>query len=148
MGRRELNSFLRRMILLLRGVAARITGLPPCRTETMMFRRHALPLALFGALAAGQAAAQSCDTSIEVVNNSGVQVDELYFNPASNSNWGRDRLGDNVLTPGRKVSFRPGRGGAYDFRVVWSGGREAEIRRVDICEVSRIIVGRGSLLAE
>ncbi|MBL6079913.1 hypothetical protein JMJ56_17985 [Belnapia sp. T18] len=113
-----------------------------------MFRRYALSLALLGALAAGQASAQGCDTSIEVVNNSGAQVDELYFNPTSNSNWGRDRLGENVLTAGRKVSFRPGRGGNYDFRVVWNGGREAEIRSVDICQVSRIVVGRGSLLAE
>ncbi|SDD29148.1 hypothetical protein [Belnapia rosea] len=113
-----------------------------------MHRRLALTLVLFGAVAAGQAAAQSCDTSIEVVNKSGVQVDELYFNPTSNSNWGRDRLGENVLTPGRKASFRPGRGGNYDFRVVWSGGGEAEIRSVDICSVSRIVVGRGSLLAE
>jgi hypothetical protein len=113
-----------------------------------MFRRLALSLALFGALAAGQASAQGCDTSIEVVNNSGVQVDQLYFGPTSDSNWGRDRLGENVLIPGRKASFRPGRGGNYDFRVVWSGGREAEIRSVDICQVGRIVVGRGSLLAE
>jgi hypothetical protein len=118
-----------------------------------MFRRQALflaplALALLGTLAAGPALAQGCDTSIEVVNDSGAQVDELYFNPTSNGNWGRDRLGETVLTPGRKASFRPGRGGSYDFRVVWSGGREAEIRSVDICEVSRIVVGRGSLLAE
>ena len=63
------------------------------------------------------------------------------------------RVGALVRAAGRRPQrvasgFRPGRGGAYDFRVVWSGGREAEIRRVDICEVSRIIVGRGSLLAE
>src|SRR4051812_42752465 len=113
-----------------------------------MLRRLALSLPLLAALAASQASAQSCDTSIEVVNSSGVQIDELYFNPSSNSNWGRDRLGDNVLTVGRKASFRPGPGGAYDFRVVWSGGGEAEIRGVDICSVSRIVATRGRLAAE
>ncbi|MBL6456267.1 hypothetical protein JMJ55_13110 [Belnapia sp. T6] len=112
-----------------------------------MLRRLALSLALFGALAS-QASAQGCDTSIEVVNRSGVQIDELYFNPSSNSNWGRDRLGENVLTPGRTASFRPGRGGNYDFRVVWSGGGEAEIRGVDICAISRIIAMSGRLVAE
>lgn len=119
--------------------------------EIVMLRRLALSLPLLAALAAltaTQAAGQSCDTSIEVVNNSGVQIDELYFNPSSNSNWGRDRLGDNVLTAGRKASFRPGAGGAYDFRVVWSGGGEAEIRGVDICAVSRVVATRGRLLAE
>ena len=113
-----------------------------------MLRRLALSLPLLAALAASQAAGQSCDTSIEVINNSGVQIDELYFNPSSNSNWGRDRLGENVLMSGRKTSFRPGAGGAYDFKVVWSGGGEAEIRGVDICAVSRVVATRGRLLAE
>ena len=113
-----------------------------------MFRRTALSLTLLGAFAASQAAAQGCDTSIDVVNSSGVQIDELYFGPTSNSNWGRDRLGENVLTAGRTSSFRPGRGGAYDFKVVWSGGTEAEIRGVDICSVSRVVATRGRLRAE
>jgi hypothetical protein len=51
-----------------------------------MFRRCALAFALLGTLAAGQASAQGCNTSIEVVNSSDAQVDELYFNPTSNSN--------------------------------------------------------------
>ncbi|MDN3565053.1 hypothetical protein QWZ14_11845 [Paeniroseomonas aquatica] len=113
-----------------------------------MIRRFALSLALLGAFALTEAAAQGCDTSIDVVNNSGVQIDELYFNPTSNSNWGRDRLGQNVLTPGRSAGFRPGRGGTYDFKVVWSGGNEAEIRGVDICTISRVIAARGRLVAE
>jgi hypothetical protein len=125
------------------------TRLPPSpKSEKLMFRRAALSLALLGGFAASQASAQSCDTSIQVVNNSGSQVDELYFNPSSNSNWGADRLGQNVLASGRSANFRPNRGGNHDFRVVWSGGREAEIRGVDVCSVSRIIVGRGRLSAE
>jgi hypothetical protein len=113
-----------------------------------MFRRLVLSLTLVGAFAATQAAAQSCDTSIEVVNNSGRQIDELYFNPTRMSSWGRDRLGENVLTAGRKASFRPGTGGRYDFRVVWNGGNEAEIRNVDICSVGRITATRDGLVAE
>ena len=113
-----------------------------------MFRRLALSLALLGGFALTEASAQSCDTSIEVVNNSGVQIDELYFNPTRITNWGNDRLGQNVLPPGRKASFRPGVGGNYDFRIVWSGGSAAEIRGVDICSVSRIVATRGQLSAE
>ena len=113
-----------------------------------MLRRLVLSLTLVGGFAASQASAQSCDTSIEVVNRSNVQIDELYFNPTRLTNWGPDRLGDNVLASGRATSFRPGRGGDYDFRVVWSGGGEAEIRGVDICSISRITATRGRLVAE
>lgn len=113
-----------------------------------MFRRIALSLTLLGAFALTEASAQGCDTSIDVVNSSGVQIDELYFGPTSQSNWGRDRLGQNVLTAGRTIGFRPGRGGTYDFKVVWSGGNEAEIRGVDICSISRVIATRGRLRAE
>ena len=113
-----------------------------------MIRRSALSLCLLGAFALTEASAQGCDTSIDVVNNSGVQIEELYFNPASNSDWGRDRLGQTVLTAGRSIGFRPGRGGAYDFKVVWSGGTESEICGVDICSVSRVVATRGRLRAE
>ncbi|MDB5371843.1 MAG: hypothetical protein JWP04_485 [Belnapia sp.] len=113
-----------------------------------MFRRIALSLTLLGAFAATEALAQGCDTAIDVVNQSGVQIDELYFGPTSNSNWGRDRLGENVLTAGRTIGFRPGRGGNYDFKVVWSGGTEAEIRGVDICSISKVVATRGRLRAE
>lgn len=113
-----------------------------------MVRRLALSLTLLAAFAATEARAQGCDTSIDVVNQSGVQIDELYFNPSSNSSWGRDRLGENVLTSGRAIGFRPGRGGNYDFKVVWSGGNEAEIRGVDICTISKVVATRGRLRAE
>ena len=113
-----------------------------------MLRRFFLSLTLLGGFVAAQASAQSCDTTIQVANASGAQVEELYFNPASIDDWGRDRLGDNVLESGRAITCRPGRGGKYDFRVVWNGGREAEIRGVDICTISRVTVGRGRLSAD
>ncbi|MBU8537440.1 hypothetical protein [Falsiroseomonas tokyonensis] len=103
-----------------------------------MFRRLALAAVLLAA-AAAPAAAQ-CDTRFTLRNNSGSQVNEFYFGPSSNSNWGRDRLGENVLPNGRQVSFTPGgRGGAYDFKVVWASGETAELMRVNICEASEII---------
>jgi hypothetical protein len=113
-----------------------------------MIRRTLLSLTLLGGLAAGPALAQGCDTSIQVANTSGVQVDELYFNPSSNNNWGPDRLGENVLPSGRSRSYRPNVGGAFDFRIVWSGGRASEIRGVDICTISRINVTSRGLAAE
>lgn len=105
-------------------------------------------LAAVGTFAAGTAQAQSCDTSFQLENRSGATINEFYFNPARNPNWGNDRLGDGVLAAGRSRSWAPGRGGSYDFRVVWDSGKAAEIRNVDICSASSIVAVGGRLIAE
>lgn len=111
-----------------------------------MFRR-AIALALLGTLAAAPAFAQ-CDTRFVFRNSSNTTVNELYFGPSANSNWGRDRLGDGVLPSGRQISFNPGgSGGNYDFRVVWANGDTAELRRVNICQASEIIATNRGLEA-
>lgn len=103
-----------------------------------MFRRI-LAMGLLGAMVSGAAMAQ-CDTRFSVINQSDTTVNEIYFNPSSMSNWGRDRLGDNVLPAGRSITFNPGgSGGNYDFRIVWANGDTAELMRVNICSASEII---------
>jgi hypothetical protein len=109
----------------------------------MTFRRFLMGAAI-GALAttslAGAASAQSCDTSFVLMNTSRVVVQEFYFNPARNPEWGRDRLGDGVVNPGGQMAFRPtGNATRYDFRVVWSNGENAELRNVDICSTAQIV---------
>ena len=109
----------------------------------MTFRRFLMGAAI-GALAtaaqSGPAFAQSCDTSFVLLNTSRVVVQEFYFNPAANPNWGRDRLGDGVVTPGAQMAFRPtGNATRYDFRVVWANGEHAEMRNIDICSTSQIV---------
>jgi hypothetical protein len=111
-----------------------------------MVRRFLLPLALAAFMAARPAPA--CDTTVQVANASGLQVDQIYFSPSSQEEWGPDRLGAQVLPAGSSVVYRPERGGRFDFKVVWSGGREAEIRGVDVCAVRRIKVTRSGLSAE
>lgn len=103
----------------------------------MMFRRFILS-AFIVAASVGTASAQ-CDTRFTLRNNSGVQVNEFYFGPSSDQNWGRDRLGDGVLPNGRSISFQPRTTGNHDFRVVWANGERAELMRVNICEVSEIV---------
>ncbi|MGG5885856.1 hypothetical protein ACLF3G_01880 [Falsiroseomonas sp. HC035] len=115
-----------------------------------MFRRLALTAAVSTLLlgAAIAPASAQCDTRFTLRNDSGQQVNEFYFGPSSNSNWGRDRLGENVLPAGRSVSFTPGgRGGAYDFKVVWANGENAEVMRVNICEASEIVATRRGIEA-
>lgn len=82
-----------------------------------------------------------------MVNNSGATVERLYFSHSSLGSWGNDQLGQSVLPPGRQVSYRAANTGNYDFRVVWTNGRAAEIRGVNVCRASRITVTNGGLLA-
>lgn len=113
-----------------------------------MFRRTVLALALLSATISLPAIAQSCDTSFTVVNNSGRTIMEIYFSPASQDNWGADRLGTEVLVAGASKAFRPSPGGAYDFRMVFDGGAPVERRRVDICAVSTITVTASAITAQ
>jgi hypothetical protein len=45
------------------------------------------------------------------------------------------------------VNYRAANTGAYDFRVVWTNGRAAEIRQVNVCRASRITVTDRGLIA-
>jgi hypothetical protein len=96
---------------------------------------------------APQPMAPVCDTRFQVVNNSGLTVMQLFFSHASRSDWGVDQLGANVLPPGRAWNFTAANAGAYDFRVVYANGRAAELRRVDICRASQIVVTNSGLFA-
>lgn len=88
--------------------------------------------------AAAPAMAQ-CDTRFNVVNRSSVQVNAFCFGPSANSNWGRDRLGENVLPAGRP--------GAHDFRILWSSGETVELMRVDICTTTEITATQAGIEA-
>lgn len=92
--------------------------------------------------------AQGCDTRFQVVNNSSLTVAQLFFSHESLNSWGVDQLGQNVLPPGRAASYRANNAGGYDFRIVWQNGRAAELRRIDICRASRIVVTNRGLYAE
>jgi hypothetical protein len=90
---------------------------------------------------------QACDTSFRVSNQSSGTVERLYFSHSSQGAWGADQLGRSVLPPGRFVNYRAANAGAYDFRVVWTNGRAAEIRQVNVCRASRITVTDRGLIA-
>lgn len=91
--------------------------------------------------------APMCDTRFQVVNQSSLTVMQLFFSHSNLANWGVDQLGSNVLPPGRATTYRANNAGNYDFRIVWSNGRAAELRRVNICAASRIVVTNQGLFA-
>jgi hypothetical protein len=121
--------------------------------------RRLLPAALLGLGALGLAACQEpaqrvvtvpgqvCDTSFRVVNQSSGTVQTLQFSHSSLGAWGADQLGSSVLPPGRFVNYRAANAGNYDFRVMWTNGRSAQLMGVNICRASQITVTDRGLIA-
>ena len=113
----------------------------------MVFRRLLPGLALAALVASAGAASAQCDTRFTLRNSSSVQVNEFYFGSSSNPNWGRDRLGQNVLSPGRTQDFRTAQSGLQDFKVVWDNGDTAELKQVDICSTNEIVATQRGISA-
>ncbi len=88
-----------------------------------------------------------CEVPVQVVNASSRTVDRLFLARLSLEGWGTDRLGQEVLRPGRSASYRASVPGVQDLRVVWADGRAAELRRIDPCATGTIRVEDGGLRA-
>lgn len=107
-----------------------------------MFLRRAL-LALFVLAACAPAAgAQPGDPSFNLVNRSGRVIHEAYVSPSSETRWGQDRLGRNVLPNGQSVAIRlpPGECN-HDVRVIYdrAGGPSEEQRNLNTCNLTEVI---------
>jgi hypothetical protein len=92
-------------------------------------------------------AAGGCAGGLQVVNASSRTVDRLFLARLSLEGWGDDRLGQEVLRPGRSARYRPTAPGPQDLRVVWADGRAAELRRVDPCATGTVRVEDAGLKA-
>ncbi|WP_198371045.1 hypothetical protein [Roseomonas rosulenta] len=106
----------------------------------MLMRRLATAAALaFMALGGTAAQAQTGDPSFNLVNRSNRTIYEAYASPSSDSNWGQDRLGTNVVPAGRSFVIRLPQGECtYDVRVVYDrqGGPAEERRNINLCNVT------------
>lgn len=110
----------------------------------MLMRRLATAAAAaflaLGGLAAG-AQAQTGDPSFNLVNRSSRVIYEAYASPATDSNWGQDRLGQNVIPAGRSFVVRLPQGECiYDVRVVYDrqGGPAEERRNINLCNLTEL----------
>ncbi len=108
----------------------------------MLMRRLAMAAALaFTALGGSAAMAQTGDPSFNLVNRSNRVIYEAYASPASDSNWGQDRLGTNVVPAGRSFMIRLPQGECiYDVRVVYDrqGGPAEERRNINLCNLTEL----------
>ncbi|MGX9964679.1 hypothetical protein ACVFYP_15220 [Roseomonas sp. F4] len=88
----------------------------------------------------GQPPAASGNPSFNLVNHGGMVIREVYVSSARETNWGLDRLGDQVLPPGRHLAVRlPLNDCVNDIRIVWVDGRNEERRRIDTCAMVNMV---------
>ena len=113
----------------------------------MFARRLLLSLALNGPTA-GAAHAQGCDTRFQIVNQTDQAVREIYIDPSSLPNYTVDRLGQNVLQPGQAFNVTPNQGGLWDIKVIMMNNAAAELRQVNVCQISRVNVTPNGLVAQ
>jgi hypothetical protein len=103
-----------------------------------MIRRFAMAV-LATAVFALPAAAQSNNPDFRLVNRTGTTINELYVSSSANANWGRDRLGQNVLPSGQSfMVVLPAGQCVNDIRVVFDNGRSQERRQVNTCELTDV----------
>jgi hypothetical protein len=80
------------------------------------------------------------DPSFRLVNRDPAAVHQIFVSPAGSRGWGADRLGQDVLIPGRFARIDlPAGPCLHDIRVVFADGRAVERRRVDTCAMSQMV---------
>lgn len=99
---------------------------------------------IFGAAAASPPPAASGGSagnpSFNLVNHGRAPIREIYVSSARDTNWGEDRLGADILAPGRYVAVRLVQGDCVnDIRIVWMDGRNEERRAQDTCQTINLV---------
>jgi hypothetical protein len=110
-----------------------------CRIVQMVFGAGAAPAP--GVRARPGAGAQaSTNPSFNLVNHGGAVIREVYVSSVQLNDWGEDRLGQQVLPPGRHLAVRlPSGDCVNDVRIVWIDGRSEERRRIDTCGLVNLV---------
>ncbi|MES2712933.1 MAG: hypothetical protein V4653_15230 [Pseudomonadota bacterium] len=114
-----------------------------------MTLRRALILAALTLGLAGPALAQSNDPSFNLVNRSGQTILEAYVSPSTDTNWGVDRLGRDVVPNGQSYAIRlPAGQCVNDIRVVYQDRRAEERRNLNTCTLTDVeFTGRSTQAA-
>jgi hypothetical protein len=79
--------------------------------------------------------------NFSVVNTTGHIVATLNVSPTSESEWGPDILGQNVLQPGQTASVvfdRAEQQCNYDIRATYDDGDTSDVRNVNLCQVGTV----------
>lgn len=88
-------------------------------------------------------AALAGDADFTLVNRTGYDISEVYISPANKNNWGRDRLGRNLLENGRSklFTFSDSANCVQDLKVVFDDDNSSVIwEDFDLCELHKITI--------
>ena len=92
------------------------------------------------------APAHAQNPSFNLVNRAPVSIRELFFTPAGDPNWGRDRLQGRAIPAGASYAARRRLDGncVFDIRVVFQDGRKEDRRDINTCQIEDIAFGEPS----
>ncbi len=85
--------------------------------------------------------ANAGDADFTLINRTGYAIAEVYLAPANQKNWGRDRLGRNVLDHGRSklITFADSANCMQDIQVVFDDDGSSSVwEDFDLCELHKI----------
>jgi len=89
----------------------------------------------------GSTAGPTGNPSFNLVNQTSQTVMEAYVSLSTEQEWGPDRLGNDTIAPGRHFAIRLPEGACiHDVRFVYDNGRADERRRVNLCDVTNMIL--------
>jgi hypothetical protein len=116
-----------------------------CNISQIVFGRAGAGASIGGGGGAGATVSPgrpaAANPSFYLRNGTGLTIREVYVSLSSDSNWGGDRLGQNVLQPNQRlqVSLPAGMGCNVDIRVVYMDGRNGERRGLETCSLAEVI---------
>ena len=102
-------------------------------------------LAVSAILAIAPAIAQAA--KVVFVNQSSWEIHEIYFSPASQSSWGEDYLGNEILEKGDSLTLSNVEPGVWDVRVVDEDGDECVLEKVALDSSDKWVIEDDDLLA-
>jgi hypothetical protein len=90
------------------------------------------------------AQAQTQNPSFNLLNHGRSAITQLYFTPAGDANWGRNRLRGGSIAPGASYAARRRIDGncIFDIRVVFADGRIEDRRNLNTCTADDVAFGQ------
>ena len=90
------------------------------------------------------AAPDGKNRKVTVENLSNQSVYNLYASPITSTTWEEDLLGQRTLNAGQSISANIDNGTTecyYDLKAVMANGKEVVQRKINVCAVSKWVIG-------
>lgn len=89
--------------------------------------------------APGGGGSSGTTTSVRVLNESRYAIHYLYLSSTSESNWGQDQLGQEIIAAGGNYTITNVPCGNYDVKIVDQDRDECEVRNVRFCTDQNVL---------